>query len=83
MLEAKGPGFEWAMTSSTSWEECYRGTSKIMKQVHDQRDAAPNRRIEWHFAEKSVADYFRARFADEGLTNVTVFYTPAIWSKVI
>lgn len=83
MLEAKGPGFEWAMTSSTSWEEWYRGTSKIMKQAHDQRDAAPNRRIEWHFAEKSVADYFRERFADEGLANVTVFYTPAIWSKVI
>ncbi|MGH7034095.1 MAG: Tox-REase-5 domain-containing protein [Stellaceae bacterium] len=78
LLEAKGLGFEWAMTPTGEWRVRYEGTEDIMKQAKRQSEAAPNRRIEWHFAEKRVADHFRDAFAGAKLTNITVFYTPAI-----
>ena len=74
MLEAKGPGYEWAMISDTEWREKYKGVRDARDQMRGQSEAAPDRIIEWHFAEERVAKYFRdyaARFS-----NVRVFYTP-------
>jgi hypothetical protein len=33
--------------------------------------------VEWHFAESSVADYFRAFVKQEGLAKIIVRHTPA------
>lgn len=83
LVEAKGLGFEWAMTRSGQWRVEYEGVDGIMAQADRQSKAAPNRRIEWHFAEKPVADYFRDVFANAKLKNITVFYTPAIRRKIL
>ena len=50
--------------------------TKIQHQMEEQSKAARGRMVEWHFAEKPVADYFRD-FAQQGLfSNVIVLYTP-------
>jgi hypothetical protein len=81
MLEAKGEGFEWAMTSPTSFINNYEGAGKIMNQARNQSIAAGDRMVEWYFAEKPVADYFRDQFADAHFDNITVFYVPYVPRK--
>ena len=39
-----------------------------------QSKAAPDRRIEWHFAEPEVARYFEAY--EDRPANIVVLYTP-------
>ena len=38
------------------------------------------RKVEWYFAERRVADYFRNAFKEEGFNNITVFYQPPVKS---
>jgi hypothetical protein len=76
MLEAKGQGYAWALRGSDAWMDNYKGVDGIMDQAAKQSEAAAGRAIEWHFAEQPVADYFRRAFAKEGLSNITVIYTP-------
>ena len=76
MLEAKGQGFEWAMTSDGEWRINYHGVIDIMAQAQNQFRAAGNRTIEWYFAEEPVANYFRQRFEGAGWKNISVFYRP-------
>ena len=45
------------------------------EQALNRIQAAAGRPIEWHFAEKEMADYMREKFADRGLP-ITVIYTP-------
>jgi hypothetical protein len=85
-LEAKGEGFEWAllrggfrffdMEPEATFFENYVGEKSIMDQAFRQSEAAPDRRIEWHFAEELVADYFRVDFERAGYRNITVIYEP-------
>ena len=76
MLEAKSTGFLAMMQKSPSFWE-----GKIMagfyKQADHQVTAAASRLIEWHFAEKEVADYVRAKFAEKDF-RITVIYTPPL-----
>jgi hypothetical protein len=60
------------------WEEFI--VPKFLKQADNQLTAAAGRPIEWHFAEKEVADYVRDRFATEKLP-ITVIYTPLSESR--
>jgi hypothetical protein len=76
LLEAKGLGYAWALRGSDGWMDKYQGVAGIMDQAKKQSKAAAGRAIEWHFAEQPVADYFRRAFAEEGLSNITVIYTP-------
>ena len=71
MLEAKGPGYAWAMTGPDAWMNNYTGVEGIMDQAGQQSTAAAGRAIEWHFAEGPVADYFREAFASKGWSNIT------------
>jgi hypothetical protein len=48
---------------------------EMMDQSARQLEAARGRPVEWHFAEKDVADYMRKEFAKKR-PGVTVFYTP-------
>jgi hypothetical protein len=78
LLEAKGEGYQWAMTSPMEFFESYEGADGIMEQAESQSKAAPDRRIEWYFAEKPVADYFRVQFSEKEFNNITVFYEPYV-----
>jgi hypothetical protein len=76
MLEAKSTGFLAMMRKSPSFWE-----NKIMEGFYQQADhqvtAAAGRPIEWHFAEKEVADYVRTKFAEKDF-RITVIYTPPL-----
>jgi hypothetical protein len=82
LLEAKGPGYEWAMIDPNGtpdanlWKAWYTGRAKAEKQMRDQSAAAGLRIVEWHCAEKPVADYFRWYAEVNHLTNIHVIWTP-------
>ena len=83
MLEAKGPGLEWMVkVKRRDWlyteSDLYERT---MKQARKQVAAAGDRRLEWHFSDKDLADFFREEFARAGLTKIIVIYTPAKVTK--
>jgi hypothetical protein len=76
MLEAKGPGY--AEHLEGGYPAVWKGfEDKINRQVELQSRsaAASGRNVEWHFAEKEVADYFRPIWANK-YPNVIVIYTP-------
>jgi hypothetical protein len=76
MLEAKGPGFADKMVLPHDWEEWFTGDEEIEAQMKRQAIAATGRMVEWHFAERAVADFFRKFAEDKELTNILVIYTP-------
>jgi hypothetical protein len=53
------------------------GLEKIEEQMKRQSKVAASRLVEWHFAERPVADYFRDFVENEHLLNILVLYTPA------
>ena len=57
MLEAKGPGYADKMNGSETWTQWFRGNEQIEDQMDRQSRAAPQRKIEWHFAEPEVIGY--------------------------
>jgi hypothetical protein len=77
MLEAKGPGYATFLDGRGGWKEWFSRLQAIQIQIGDQSRAARPRRVEWHFAEKPVADYFREYVREEKIENVIMFYTPA------
>lgn len=78
MIEAKGPGYEDLIESgreSAKFKKLIE--KKFFKQANDQLDAAQDRPIEWYFAEKSAADYFRELFhGDTRLHTIAIIYAP-------
>ena len=77
MLEAKGPGYDWALTRDGDWKSWYEGKQDLWDQLQRQSEAAANRLIEWHVAEPRVAENLSAYVQAKGYSNVQVFYTPA------
>jgi hypothetical protein len=79
MGEAKGPGYDKHLKNENDWPYWYRGLQQIKDQLESQSRAAAGRQVEWHFAEKGPAEYFR-RYVEvnrASLPNIQVFYTPA------
>ena len=76
MLEAKGPGYAWALREPDSWYDWYRGVSTLQKEALSQSLAAGSRGVEWHVAEREVVPVMRALISSLGITNISVIYTP-------
>ena len=78
MIEAKSTGYAEKLED---WLENGRAVpwkfmeEEMLGQAERQLEAAGGRPIEWHFAEKEVADYIRELFARER-PGITVIYTP-------
>ena len=74
MIEAKGPGYLDMLLRQSEvpwkWVE-----ADFLGQAERQLQAANGRPIEWHFAEKPVADYVRELFRKQGWP-ITVIHTP-------
>ncbi len=76
MLEAKSTGYLAMMRDKPFfWREIIM--PKFYTQARNQITAAASRPIEWHFAEKEVADYVRAKFAEKDF-RIPVIYTPPL-----
>jgi Restriction endonuclease fold toxin 5 len=78
LREAKGEHYARFMTGPDSWQPWYRGLAEAQEQMWRQHEAAKDRIVEWHFAEKAPADYFRAYAAAKGWDHIRVFHTPPV-----
>ena len=81
MLEAKGEGFAWAFKDG-KLRYNHDGVREMIEQMHNQSEAAAlaNRSVEWHVAEKPLADYLAGVAMSLRHKNVTVVNTPPIYS---
>ena len=75
MLEAKAEGYAWALKDG-EFQPWYRGMNKLAHQMKKQSEAARGRWVEWHIAEKPVADYLRDHAMRMGYRNIDVRHTP-------
>lgn len=76
MLEAKGPGYAWAINKTGNWYAWFRGVGKLENQMDRQWAAAGARPVAWYFAEDRVAQIFRNYARDKGYASVSVIYEP-------
>ena len=83
LLEATGEGYLWGMIDDDTWRGYYDGVDALMVEARKHSIAAGTREIEWHFADEPVANYFRQAFKRAGLDNITVYYTPPSWRKIL
>jgi len=77
LLEAKGPGYDWALNAKGDWQPWYEGRQRLWKQLKDQSEAAGDRFVKWHVAEPRVAASLSAYVQAQGYSNIQGIYTPA------
>jgi hypothetical protein len=79
MLEAKGPGLEQHY-GPDGWEFYFTGVAGFMTQMAAQSKAAKDagKIVEWHVAEKPVADFLEAYSKEMKFTNVKVIHEEAL-----
>ena len=76
LLEAKGPGREWAITDG-EFRSGYRGAAELVDQARRQVAAADGHPIEWHMAEADLVEATQNLFAgDRSLQAITIVHTP-------
>ncbi|NMO19400.1 hypothetical protein HPC49_22380 [Pyxidicoccus fallax] len=76
LLETKGPGYARFLKNG-SFRAWFRGADGMLQQAERQFMAALGTPIEWHFAEREVADAVRAMLRDSDLDDIKVVFTPA------
>jgi hypothetical protein len=77
MLEAKGDGYAWALQEDGEFFPNFKGKQKLVDQMQSQSLAARGRLVEWHVAERPVADYLAKLACNLGLSNIVVIHDPA------
>jgi hypothetical protein len=77
LLEVKGPGYQQLLERMYG-KDWFRGITRMIKQAESQFHAAKGTPMEWHFAEREVADLVRKKFQDRNLDDIKVIHTPAL-----
>jgi hypothetical protein len=77
LLETKGPGY-LRFLKDGSFRSWFRGADGMLEQAKRQFKAAKGTPIQWHFAEREVADAVRDLFRNEGLGTIKVVFTPPV-----
>ncbi len=75
LLETKGPGYAKFLKNG-SFRSWFRGADGMLQQAERQFKAAMGASIEWHFAEREVADAVRAMLRESELGDIKVVFTP-------
>ncbi|HZU91312.1 MAG TPA: hypothetical protein VE993_18815 [Stellaceae bacterium] len=75
MIDAKGTGYRDQLNHGAKTHPWLGIQEKILRQAKAQVQAAQGRPIEWHFAEREVADHVRVLFGEAGIP-IAVIYTP-------
>jgi hypothetical protein len=75
LIEAKGFGYSDQLRKGPNSYPWVGNLKKMLGQAAAQTEAAQGRPIEWHFAEKDVADYVRPIFAKK-FPGIAVIYNP-------
>ena len=77
LLEAKGPGYANFVKNGVFRKWFMRkGGKELLDQAHRQIQAAGGVAIHWHFAEEAAAMATRALFHKEGISKISIFFTP-------
>ena len=76
LIEAKGEGYANKMSGPDGWLEWFEGIGDLERQMESHSRKALGRMVEYHFAEKKVADWARRYARPYG--NIIVFYAPRI-----
>ncbi|WP_324291598.1 Tox-REase-5 domain-containing protein [Corallococcus sp. BB11-1] len=81
LLEAKGPGYANKFLDNLDPKSWFKdsGAVELVKQANRQisRVRGTGIPIEWHIAEKSVADAIRKLFQENKIKEIAVIHTPA------
>jgi hypothetical protein len=75
LLESKGPGY-LKLLEKMQGKSWFEGVEEMLKQAQRQFAAAKGVPIQWHFAEREVADLIRKLFKGESLREIKVIHTP-------
>lgn len=77
MLEAKGKGYARALTPD-GWRPGFKGGPRLERQMATQSDKAyaVGKKVEWHVAEESVANYLKVY--SQRFPNVDVIWDPPL-----
>jgi hypothetical protein len=78
LREAKGPGYLGFFTKGGRPEKWFKGAQAMLKQGERQLNAANGLPVEWHFAEREVADAMRKAFNSNRLNDIKVVHSPAL-----
>jgi hypothetical protein len=76
LLEVKGPGYQ-QLLERMGGREWFKGSKEMIEQARRQFRAAKGTPIQWHFAEREVADAVRGLFEGTELGGIKVVYTPS------
>ncbi|MFE8604208.1 Tox-REase-5 domain-containing protein [Archangium violaceum] len=71
LLEVKGPGYK-ALLEKMYGKRWFEGVEEMLDQAKRQNKASGSTLIQWHFAEKEVADLMRALFEENQLGRIKV-----------
>jgi hypothetical protein len=77
LLEVKGPGYR-ELLKKMHGKPWFEGIEEMIDQAKRQSRAANETPVQWHFAEREVADIMRIRFQREGLEQIQVLPPPAL-----
>ena len=72
LLEAKGLGYKRLFNDVKIKDDVI---DKLVNQAQRQIKAADGKRVEWNFAEKEAADFFRNELEERGIKGIEVKYT--------
>ena len=75
LLEAKGH-YSWALKNGKWADWFHEGMDQILNQARNQINAARGLTIEWHCAERDVAEAMRKLLSEKGFSSIRVIYTP-------
>jgi hypothetical protein len=77
LLDAKGPGYEWAVKNGQFIRK-YKGAESLLDQAQRQLRAAGGTPIRWEVAEAKTAEAIRNMFRRNGITGIDVVHTPPV-----
>jgi hypothetical protein len=77
LIEAKGEGYANKMSGPDNWLRWFTGIDDLEAQMDSHSKNARGRIVEYHFAEKQVADWAR-EYAAGRYQNIIVFHTPRL-----
>jgi hypothetical protein len=77
LLDAKGPGYEWAVKNGQFIRK-YKGAESLLDQAQRQVRAANGTPIRWEVAEAKTVEAIRNMFRKNGITGIDVVHTPAV-----
>jgi RHS repeat-associated protein len=75
LLEAKGPGYAWAVENG-KFINGYKGAAELVDQANRQIAASRGAPITWHVAENKTTTAIKNLFKKNNITQINVVHTP-------